>query len=185
MWTPLESVPYDFVPKLRRKQRDDSLNHQDHPVQSAERSFRLHLYVFRRLRYHEISTDSRSSDDLITYALWITIELNVVMIVASIPALRPLFRYNGLKRIVRKQLTPARSHERTDYSAGSSFKMGMSKSSPATRIRSTGSEEDMIPIQPIVSREMPGITRTVEVSVTHEKSEATFVHAALVGLPCD
>jgi len=104
------------------------------------------------------------------------------MIVASIPCLRPLFRYNGLKRIVREQLT--HSHERTNYSAGSSFRMGSSKSGPAMRIRSTSSEEMIILGPGLDTGGQPaGITRTVEVTVTREKSEAVFVHGALIGLP--
>jgi len=121
---------------------------------------------------------NHDTDDLVSFVLWISIELNVVMIVASVPLLKPLFKTKGLSRIVRNLTNSQMGSE----SGGRSFRMGVGKGS--TRVNSASSEEDILGTHQQRTKAGPmAITRTVEVSVTHTANDRTFVHAALVGLP--
>lgn len=125
-----------------------------------------------------------STDDLVDYIIWISVELNIVMVAASIPILRPLFTRGGLSRLARRPQMSAR--ETRSPSTGSSIAMSKQRPRVATRhLSSTSSQEDILARDPNDSfgEESVGITRTVEVSVTYAPNDATWVHAALVGLP--
>ena len=121
-----------------------------------------------------------TSDDLCVYVIWISIELNVVIIVSSIPLLRPLFR-----RRRRQQLDQADPASRWDSVTLGSVLSRKGPHAGATQLSSISSEENVLaPYQqpfPDVNQSA-GITVTTEVSVTYQPNNAPFVHAALVGL---
>ena len=109
--------------------------------------------------------------------IWLSIELNVVIIVASIPFLRPLFT---------QPANPPAEHRRTRSWATSTIDslVRVGKSSRTTLSR-VDSQEDFIPSPALQMQCMSGmgIVVTTEVEVTTiEVDNAPHVHAALVGL---
>ncbi|PSK43768.1 hypothetical protein B9Z65_7282 [Elsinoe australis] len=128
--------------------------------------------------------------DLVPYAIWVSVEINVVIIASSIPILRPLFKRHGLSSVMQRNVT-----ERSDMETGSTLSPYTSSSkspygntsSPFDKARihthtsSISSQEKILPPRP----EQFTITRTVEVSVSHSPRDRNLVHAALIGLPVD
>ncbi|KAF2149765.1 hypothetical protein K461DRAFT_323301 [Myriangium duriaei CBS 260.36] len=114
--------------------------------------------------------------DLCDYVQWIAIELNIVIIASTIPLLRPLFKKNGLSRVLQKEVTELPG---SGYGNSSpSFEKGGSQ----TRTMSISSEENILShrhLEPIA------ITRTVEVSVSYSSEDRSLAHAALIGLPIE
>ena len=101
-------------------------------------------------------------------------ELNIVIITASIPLLRPIF-----SAMINKLHHPRVQHgvaaERfPTISMGSILSKGRARS---TDVQTSSSQEHIDPM---------GITQTVEVSVKSDPTrDVTLVHAALVGLVGD
>jgi hypothetical protein len=120
----------------------------------------------------EPDADSHLSHS-IPFTIWLSVELNTVLIVSSIPLIRPLFI-----RRHHQRLPP--HHGRT-----STFDSVMSSISkkPRANLSRIDSEEEIMP-QPMVPLEEmgKGIKVTREVEVTYQSSDYAFVHAALVGL---
>ena len=134
-----------------------------------------------------------SIDDLVAYAVWISVELNTVIIAASVPVLRPLFRRNGLSRIAHPQsstsmhCSPEEAYETSGSGAHDSvisYSMSTFKSGTRTRRGSVVSTEEILTSSRNTDlSSLGGITRTVEVEVTSTSRERTIAHATLVGLP--
>lgn len=121
--------------------------------------------------------------DLAPYVIWVSVELNVVLTVTSLPLLRPLARKTRERtaRLLSKShkmkeswddtislhsLTPSRNHK-TGAGVG------------VRALGSTSSQENFA----FASQQDPlSITRTVEVSVSHDNNDSSLLHAALVGL---
>lgn len=121
----------------------------------------------------------QTPDDLCNYVIWICIELNVVIIVSSLPLLRPLL---GLFSKKRHRLPDEASPGWDTETYGSVFSK-KSKSRARTMAMSTSSEENIVPHDSqIFAMEPTGIMVTHEVSVSYQPSDVQFVHAALVGL---
>jgi len=120
----------------------------------------------------------------VPYVIWISIELNVVMITASIPILRPLFSRQLMARLKGMQKKPAQYTE-SGVDLGQTGVMLTNKKPRVgvQRLHSSSSEEDILPAQAQSSQDPLRITRTVEVTVTQGPNNVVFVHAALVGLP--
>ncbi|KAK3673982.1 hypothetical protein LTR78_006184 [Recurvomyces mirabilis] len=120
--------------------------------------------------------------DLCPYVIWITIELNVVIIVASIPLMRPLFiKSTAQPRRLRIPSQPPRSSLWSkSHSGHTSYSQ---KGLEAITIRPE-SQENIVPQHhiPLHDLEPSGIVVTSEVSITYESSNSPYVHAALVGL---
>ncbi|GAM89182.1 hypothetical protein ANO11243_072190 [Dothideomycetidae sp. 11243] len=113
--------------------------------------------------------------DLVGYVEWGSIELNVVIIASSIPLLRPLFKKNGLSRVLQREIT-----EMPD-SDSVALRPSQEKESSATRTESISSQEHIFH-----SRADPFIIqRTVEVDVSYSSEDRSLAHAALIGLPLD
>lgn len=137
------------------------------------------------------------------YIIWLSVELNLVMIVASVPLLRPLFR----RYPNNPHDEPKSKWETITLGSVLPKSNGAGGSRGAGRRMSTASEEYIMTPQGSKSGggssstrtvdfgdgeggddgggagvEHGGITRTTEVSVTYESSDKPFVHAALVGL---
>lgn len=120
------------------------------------------------------------SYDLCDYVIWIAIELNVVIVVSSIPLLRPLL---SLFRRKHQRLPDESQRNWSASTQGTIFTK--SRSRTRTKAMSSSSQEDMVPhSSQIFCMEEPsgGITVTKEVSVTFQPNDVQFVHAALVGL---
>lgn len=114
-------------------------------------------------------------DDLCNYVIWMSIELNVVIIVASIPFLRPLFGKQG----GQGQLHPARRWQ------NSTLGSVLSGKGTRTTLSRIDSEENIIEARSNaypMERQGQGLEVTREVTVTYESSNLPFVHASLVGL---
>ncbi|KAL9067258.1 MAG: hypothetical protein Q9157_006879 [Trypethelium eluteriae] len=127
--------------------------------------------------------------DLVIYVIWISIELNVVMITATIPLLRPLFRRDVFPFGRRPRddsgtmLSSMTSLPRKGWENITMDSMLSKKDrfrSQISEVHSSASTED---IQPSREIQNPfGITRTMEVQITYEANDKPHVHAALVGL---
>ncbi|KAK4892412.1 hypothetical protein LTR27_009068 [Elasticomyces elasticus] len=117
--------------------------------------------------------------DLIPWAIWISIELNVVIIVASLPLVRPMFiRSRHRRRLHVEQQTQK-------WESNSTFGSFMSsKKGPRSNLARVDSEEEIMPQDSFQMQEVHGgaINVTREVTVTYENTNQPFVHAALVGL---
>ncbi|KAK5162881.1 uncharacterized protein LTR77_011138 [Saxophila tyrrhenica] len=132
------------------------------------------------VKTYEAKALSEISDytyDLCDYVIWVSIELNVVIIVASIPILRVLFR-----RPRQPDEITARMRWDT-VTTGSVFSKKKYRRGSKTHF-SISSEENMVPQQQHELPALPGngihVTRDIE--VTYQPSDAPHVHAALVGL---
>ncbi|KAL1302404.1 hypothetical protein AAFC00_002803 [Neodothiora populina] len=115
--------------------------------------------------------------DLVPYAIWISVELNIVMTVASIPITRPLF--TSFIRYIRGTIAKHGSvHEK--FVESISLGSVISQKRPRTNAKHIPTSSSQEHIKP---QEDPfAITHTVEVEVTTVNNEVSFVHAALVGL---
>ncbi|KAK5679961.1 hypothetical protein LTS10_007909 [Elasticomyces elasticus] len=114
--------------------------------------------------------------DLIPWAIWISIELNVVIIVASLPLVRPMFVRSRHRR---------RLEQTQKWNSGSTLGSFMSsKKGPRSNLARVDSEEEIMPQDSFQMQEVHGgaINVTREVTVTYENTNQPFVHAALVGL---
>jgi len=128
------------------------------------------------------TTPYKSTDklavDLCPYVIWMSVELNIVMVVSSIPFLRPLFAFKT-----------AQGHSR--FEMGSVFSKGGSRTGMSEIASQPGdSQENLTPTSKHAASGSGsgsfgagmGITITREVEVTYGAQDAPFVHAALVGL---
>jgi len=116
--------------------------------------------------------------DLVPYVIWLSIELNVVMIVSSIPILRPLFQ----RTQHRADVTQLQQMNKWSTSTMNSV---FSKKGARSNLTRVDSQENIIEPQASqypIPMEESGIHVTHEVSVSYEPSNMPFVHAALVGL---
>lgn len=109
--------------------------------------------------------------------IWISVEFNVVIIVTSIPLIRPLFKRR------KPQLIEAENTKWDDtvtLNSAHSIKRARSRAVPT----SMSSQENIVPYLPDqYEMDHPqGITVTKEVSVTYQPHDTPFIHASLVGL---
>jgi hypothetical protein len=109
--------------------------------------------------------------------IWISVELNVVIIVTSIPLIRPLFKRRKPQLIEPEK---AKWDDTVTLNSAYSSKRARSRGAPI----SVSSQENIVPHLPDqYEMDHPhGITVTREVSVTYQTHDAPFVHASLVGL---
>ncbi|KAH9827507.1 hypothetical protein Tdes44962_MAKER09686 [Teratosphaeria destructans] len=114
--------------------------------------------------------------DLTPYIVWIVFELNVVIIISSIPLLRPLFK--------RKPRTPE-AHVMRNWEISTSNSI-FSKIGAKETLSRVDSEEETLTERPtstpLGGSSYAAIHVTQEVEITYEPSNLPFVHAALVGL---
>lgn len=129
-------------------------------------------------QHHRLSATfsfaNRLTGDLCVYVIGMSVELNIVMIVSSVPFLRPLFHSNG---------APHQSR----FEMGSIFSKGGTRTGMSELSQPGESQENLTPTNKHASGSgsfgaSAGITVTHEVSVTYGAQDAPFVHAALVGL---
>ncbi|KAK0286905.1 hypothetical protein LTR35_004374 [Friedmanniomyces endolithicus] len=115
--------------------------------------------------------------DLVPLVIWISIELNVVIIVSSLPLMRPIFTRRRPRRATEDQPTPI-------WGSSTTFGSFMAKKGARSTLARVDSEEAIMPQNAVPMRDLGagGINVTREISVTYESSNQPFVHAALVGL---
>ncbi|KAK0941448.1 hypothetical protein LTR29_006982 [Friedmanniomyces endolithicus] len=115
--------------------------------------------------------------DLVALVIWISIELNVVIIVSSLPLMRPIFTRRRPRRATEEQPTP-------NWGSSTTFGSFMAKKGARSTLARVDSEEAIMPQNAVPMRDLGGggINVTREISVTYESSNQPFVHAALVGL---
>ena len=102
-------------------------------------------------------------DDLVMFVIWISIELNIVLIVSSVPLLRPLFQRQSKKVSER--------FARYDVSMGSVFSKRGTRSR-ITEMSNTSEEKLATPNSPAAGPVDPfNITVTHEVSITYQAHE--------------
>ncbi|KAK4549419.1 hypothetical protein LTR36_006416 [Oleoguttula mirabilis] len=112
--------------------------------------------------------------DLCSYVIWLSVELNVVIIVASVPLLRPMFERD-------RRRTGSAQLQKWDTST--TLSSIFSKKRARTNLSRVDSEENIIePQGNQYPMERMGIQVTHEVTVTYQPSDQAYVHAALVGL---
>lgn len=104
----------------------------------------------------------------------VSVELNVVIIVATVPLLRPMFHKTEL-------------YEIQSAAASDSFTLASVSRDKVHRVhighQSVSSDENIIPRDPPQESEASrGIHVTREVSITYQPTNIPFVHATLVGL---
>lgn len=114
-----------------------------------------------------------------SYLIWVSVELNIVIIVASIPLLRPMFHR---PQWTLKPEIQERVERVNEIAMGSVFSRKSARST--AKEFSTSSEENIFQHTHAMDTAdgEPGIVVTTEVSVTYQPFEVDFVHAALVGL---
>ncbi|TKA82812.1 hypothetical protein B0A55_01054 [Friedmanniomyces simplex] len=115
--------------------------------------------------------------DLVPYVIWISIELNVVIIVSSLPLMRPLF-------IRKRPYTTTEEQQAQTWGSSTTFGSFMSKKGSRANLARVDSEEAIMPQNAVSMQSFGGgaIQVTREVSVTYQNTDQCFVHAALVGL---
>lgn len=132
--------------------------------------------------YFKPASTNATADDLAPYVAWISVELNVVMTVASVPLLRPLLKgaSNRLRGTLAKHGSVQEKFE--SISLGSIISKNKQSRSRVANLGISSSEEHIAPhIGPF-----GGIIQTVEVEISSTPSaNRAFVHAALVGLVHD
>lgn len=116
------------------------------------------------------------ADDNDPDIIWVSVELNVVIVTASIPLLRPLFKRKP-KEDIRQ---PSGLVVVQLGSVMSSGKDGSRVHTP--RHTSTSSLDNIVHYDDTSGVDSAGITVTREVQVSYENKDAPHVHAALVGL---
>ncbi|KAK5110019.1 hypothetical protein LTR62_006386 [Meristemomyces frigidus] len=122
--------------------------------------------------------------DLCPYVIWISIELNVVIIVASIPLLRPLFVQSFPQHRRSRNHSPRRTYD------SATSRSIYSRKGADTSIHRPESQETIfsqpkgIALQDLHLHRRPseGIMVQQEVTITYESHDLPYVHAALVGL---
>lgn len=129
------------------------------------------------------------SYNLVLFVIWISIELNIVIIAASVPFIRPLFRKRP--RIRHRQENEMACEPpgwwRSHIPLGSAMSSPtLSKHSSRINMRSLNhtSQQSVSSLEAIFpDGESPGgITVTTSVEVSYESRNVPYVHAALVGL---
>ena len=118
-----------------------------------------------------------SPDELYPYVIWLSVELNVVIVVSSIPFLRPLFQ-KSQKQANRQEKHRMVLRERRTRDNSPNFGSGFSNKLGRSTLSRVDSQENIIGSLPMET----GIHVTHEVSITYESSNVPYVHAALVGL---
>ena len=111
---------------------------------------------------------------------WVSVELNVVLTVTSVPLLRPLAEET--RRRTAKLLNKTREAQEPwdDTVSLRSMSKDGDKTGAGVDVSALGSQSSQ---ENFAAQQDPfSITRTVEVSVSHSENNAPILHAALVGL---
>lgn len=112
--------------------------------------------------------------NLCSYVIWMSVELNVVIITASVALLRPLFRLKKHADVVEP---PNPSWHSQAVPLSSVDSLAKSRTRYCTPNHSSMTSVELVP-----PRDQGEISVTREVRISYEAQDAPFIHAALVGL---
>jgi hypothetical protein len=120
-------------------------------------------------------------DELTPFVTWVSVELNVVLTVTSLPLLRPLAQ--EARHLFAKTREPKEQWDDT-ISLRSIHTSGVEDEE-----RKTGAGVGVIALGTpsgqegfVAQQDMSQVVRTVEVQISYEKNETPMIHACLVGL---
>jgi len=120
-------------------------------------------------------------DELTPFVTWVSVELNVVLTVTSLPLLRPLAQ--EARQLFSKTREVKEPWDDT-ISLRSIHTSGLedeeSKTGAGVGVVALGSPQS--PNGFIAQQDMSQVVRTVEVEISYEKNETPMIHACLVGL---
>jgi hypothetical protein len=120
-------------------------------------------------------------DELTPFVTWVSVELNVVLTVTSLPLLRPLAQEARL--LLTKTREPKEQWDDT-ISLRSIHTSGVedeeSKTGAGVGVTALGTPSNQEGF--VAQQDMSQVIRTVEVQISYEKNETPMIHACLVGL---
>jgi len=123
------------------------------------------------------------TDDLTPFVTWVSVELNVVLTVTSLPLLRPLARETRERTARLLSINRKIKEPWDDTISLRSMHTGQedveSKTGAGVGVTALGNHSR----DGFASQQDPeSVIRTVEVSISYEKNDSPLIHAALVGL---
>lgn len=121
------------------------------------------------------------SDELTPFVTWVSVELNVVLTVTSLPLLRPLAqeaRHLFTKTREVKEPWDDTISLRSIHTSG----MDDEESKTGAGVGVVALSSPQSPDGFVAQQDMSQVIRTVEVEISYEKNETPMIHACLVGL---
>ncbi|KAI4725631.1 hypothetical protein E4T49_06601 [Aureobasidium sp. EXF-10728] len=139
--------------------------------------------IVRTVAAHTLSDVGDYTYELTPFVTWVSVELNVVLTVTSLPLLRPL-------------AMGARQQANRLFSTSRKVKEPWDDTVSLRSLHTTGDEESKtgagVGVVALASpandggflaqQDMSNVVRTVEVSISYESNETPMIHACLVGL---
>ncbi|KAI4718498.1 hypothetical protein E4T48_05334 [Aureobasidium sp. EXF-10727] len=139
--------------------------------------------IVRTVAAHTLSDVGDYTYELTPFVTWVSVELNVVLTVTSLPLLRPLAQ-------------GARQQANRLFSTSRKIKEPWDDTVSLRSLHTTGDEESKtgagVGVVALASpandggflaqQDMSNVVRTVEVSISYESNETPMIHACLVGL---
>ncbi|KAH0122956.1 hypothetical protein KCU66_g8495, partial [Aureobasidium melanogenum] len=150
--------------------------------------------IVRTVAAHKLSDIGDYTYELTPFVTWVSVELNVVLTVTSLPLLRPLAqeareKANKLFSIARKEKEPwddtiSLRSVHTSGADDEESKTGMvnveSKTGAGVGVIALGTPASQGGF--LAQQDMSSVVRTVEVQISYEANETPMIHACLVGL---
>ncbi|KAI5204980.1 hypothetical protein E4T38_04535 [Aureobasidium subglaciale] len=141
--------------------------------------------VVRTVAAHILNDVGDYTYELTPYITWVSVELNVVLTVTSLPLLRPLAqeareRATRMLSVNRKTKEPwddtislrsIHTHTQNDEKSKTGAGVGV------VALSATPAHNGFV-----AQQDPEAVIRTVEVEISYEKNETPMIHAALVGL---
>ncbi|CAD0019413.1 unnamed protein product, partial [Aureobasidium pullulans] len=139
--------------------------------------------IVRTVAAHTLSDISDYTYDLTPFVTWVSVELNVVLTVTSLPLLRPLARETRERTARLLSINRKIKEPWDDTISLRSMHTGQedveSKTGAGVGVTALGNHSR----DGFASQQDPeSVIRTVEVSISYEKNDSPLIHAALVGL---
>ncbi|KAH0362505.1 hypothetical protein KCU65_g7975, partial [Aureobasidium melanogenum] len=150
--------------------------------------------IVRTVAAHKLSDVGDYTYELTPFVTWVSVELNVVLTVTSLPLLRPLaqearVKANKLFSITRKEKEPwddtiSLRSVHTSGADDEEAKTGgddiESKTGAGVGVVALGSPARQEGF--LAQQDLSSVVRTVEVQISYESNETPMIHACLVGL---
>ncbi|KAI5271306.1 hypothetical protein E4T47_05372 [Aureobasidium subglaciale] len=141
--------------------------------------------IVRTVAAHTLNDVGDYTYELTPFVTWVSVELNVVLTVTSLPLLRPLAqeareratRMLSVNRIIKEpwddtiSLRSIHTHTQNDEESKTGAGVGVVALSATPAHDGFAAQQDP-----------EAVIRTVEVEISYEKNETPMIHAALVGL---
>ncbi|KAH0289303.1 hypothetical protein M436DRAFT_82534 [Aureobasidium namibiae CBS 147.97] len=137
--------------------------------------------LVRTVAAHKLNDVGDYTYELTPFVTWVSVELNVVLTVTSLPLLRPLAQ--EARQLFTKTREAKEPWDDT-ISLRSIHTSGLddeeSKTGAGVGVVALGSPQT--PDGFVAQQDMSQVIRTVEVQISYEKNETPMIHACLVGL---